>query len=43
MKNLLEYLKANPTHRLFGEWLIPHRLRTYRDDAWKRFYVFDVC
>ena len=40
--NLSEYLKANPTHRLYGEWLVPHALRTYRDDAWKNFYVFDV-
>lgn len=38
-----EYLKANPTHRLFGEWLVPHSLKTYREDAWRRFYVFDVA
>ena len=31
-----------PNLRLYGEWLVPHSLRTYRDDAWKRFYVFDV-
>jgi hypothetical protein len=40
--SLSEYLKANPSHRLYGEWLVPHALRTYRDDAWKNFYVFDV-
>lgn len=28
--------------RLFGEWLVPHTLKTYRDDAWRKFYVFDV-
>jgi hypothetical protein len=28
--------------RIFGEWLVPHSLKTYREDAWKRFYVFDV-
>lgn len=39
---LMNYLLENPTHRLFGEWLVPHSLKTYRDDAWKRFYVFDV-
>ena len=27
---------------LYGEWLVPHSLQTYRDDAWRRFYVFDV-
>ena len=37
------YLEKHPTHRLFGEWLVPHSLKTYRDDAWRRFYVFDVC
>lgn len=25
-----------------GEWLVPHTLKTYRDDVWRRFYVFDV-
>ena len=28
--------------RLYGEWLVPHTLKTYRDDVWHRFYVFDV-
>lgn len=37
------YLQKHPDHRLFGEWLVPHSLKTYRDDAWRRFYVFDVC
>jgi hypothetical protein len=41
--SIKSYLEENPTHRLFGEWLIPHSLNTYRGDAWKRFYVFDVC
>lgn len=39
---IIEYLKENPTHRLFGEWLVPHSLRTYREDAWRKFYIFDV-
>lgn len=38
-----EYLKKHPTHRLFGEWLVPHTIRTYREEAWRKFYVFDVC
>lgn len=42
-ERIMAYLKAHPTHRLFGEWLVPHSLKTYRDDAWRRFYVFDVC
>lgn len=24
------------------EWLVPHSLRTYRDNAWKKYYIFDV-
>lgn len=41
--NLLAYLLENPTHRLFGEWLVPHSLKTYRSEAWRKFYVFDVA
>lgn len=40
--NLKAYLLANPTHRLYGEWLVPHTLKTYRQDAWRRFWIFDV-
>jgi hypothetical protein len=29
-------------HHIFGEWLVPHSLKTYKGDAWRRFYVFDV-
>jgi len=32
----------NCKYRLYGEWLVPHSLKTYREDAWRRFYVFDV-
>lgn len=41
-KNILSYLQAHPTHRLYGEFLVPHTLRTYREDAWRKFYIFDV-
>jgi len=41
--NIIEYLHKHPTHRLYGEWFVPHSLKTYRDDAWRKFYVFDVC
>lgn len=37
------YLAAHPSHRIYGEWLIPHSLKTYRDEAWRKFYIFDVC
>jgi hypothetical protein len=42
-ENIKNYLHKHPTHRLYGEWLKPHTLKTYRDDAWDRFYIFDVC
>lgn len=36
------FFRKHPHWRLFGEWLVPHTLRTYREDAWRKFYVFDV-
>lgn len=36
------YFAEHPAHTLYGEWLVPHSLKTYRDDAWRKFYVFDV-
>ncbi|MFW6272302.1 MAG: RNA ligase family protein [bacterium] len=41
-QNLVAYLKENPTHILYGEWLVPHSLKTYKETAWRNFYVFDV-
>lgn len=40
--DLLAYLKSNPFHIIYGEWLVGHTLRTYQEDAWKKFYVFDI-
>jgi hypothetical protein len=39
---VLMYIMANNDHVLYGEWLVPHTLKTYQDDAWRKFYVFDV-
>lgn len=36
------YFEKHPYHILYGEWLVPHTLKTYRKDAWNKFYVFDV-
>lgn len=41
--DIKRYMRRHPHHRLYGEWLVPHSLKTYREDAWRRFYVFDVC
>lgn len=36
------FLQECPHLRLYGEWLVPHTLKCYREDAWRRFWVFDV-
>ena len=36
------YLEEFPDHHIYGEWLVPHSLKTYRVDAWRQFYVFDI-
>lgn len=40
--NIKKFLSENPGLRLFGEWLVPHSLKTYKENAWRNFYVFDV-
>lgn len=37
------FFEKYPNLRLYGEWLIPHTLKTYEDSAWNKFYIFDVC
>ena len=37
-----DLLLENPNLKLYGEWLVPNTLKTYTDEAWRRFYVFDV-
>ncbi len=41
-ENIIKFFSAHPNLRLMGEWLVPHSLKTYKDDAWRKFYVFDV-
>ncbi|MGE5626464.1 MAG: RNA ligase family protein [Actinomycetes bacterium] len=41
--NFMRFFEDYPHLKLFGEWLVPHTLRTYRPDAWQNFYVFDVA
>jgi len=38
----LAFFNEFPTVILYGEWLVPHTLKTYRDNTWYKFYVFDV-
>jgi ATP-dependent RNA circularization protein (DNA/RNA ligase family) len=39
---ITKFLAHYPNLRMYGEFLIPHTLKTYDDSAWKKFYVFDV-
>ena len=39
---ILNMARAFPNYRFYGEWLVPHSLKTYRGDAWEKFYLFDV-
>lgn len=34
--------EQNPRLIFYGEWLVPHTLKTYREGAWRKFWVFDV-
>lgn len=27
---------------VYGEWMVPHTLKTYRPEVWRRFWIFDV-
>lgn len=41
-ENLVEAARFHRNYRFYGEWLVPHSLKTYRDDTWRKFYLFDV-
>lgn len=40
--NLSRFYGAYSHLRLYGEWLVPHTLKTYQENAWRKFWVFDV-
>ncbi len=40
--SVLKVLEERPCWHIYGEWLVPHTLKTYREDAWRKFWVFDV-
>lgn len=37
-----EFLRAFPGLRLYGEWMVPHTVRSYVPGVWNRWFVFDV-
>lgn len=40
-EGILNYLNDNPTHTLYGEWLVKHTI-DYNATAYKKFYLFDI-
>lgn len=40
--NLCNFFGEFPQAILYGEWLVKHSFKQYDDDAWRKFYVFDV-
>lgn len=42
VEELTAYLKKFPNRTIYGEWLVPHTIKRYAADAWKKFYIFDV-
>lgn len=41
-QNICDFISMYYNLRLYGEWLVPHSLKTYVDSAWRDFYIFDV-
>ena len=41
-ENIKAFFEKYPQYRLYGEWLVPHTIKTYNNNAWRKFYVFDV-
>lgn len=40
--NYAHFLVTHPHLTLYGEWLVPHVIKTYVPEAWRKFYIFDV-
>lgn len=38
----MAFFERFPAHIIYGEWLIPHTIKYYREDAWHKFYAFDI-
>lgn len=42
VEKFAKFFATFPELVLYGEWLVPHTLKTYRGNAWREFWVFDV-
>ena len=40
--NIRRFLRDFPGIRLYGEWMVPHTVRSYVPEVWNRWFVFDV-
>lgn len=36
------FFAQNPHLIVYGEWLVPHTVKDYLPEAWRKFYVFDM-
>lgn len=41
-QEIIDLLHTNPEFIVYGEWLVPHTIKGYKKDAWRKFWVFDV-
>ena len=41
-EQLIEFFRNYPELIIYCEWLVPHSLKTYRNNAWNQFYIFDI-
>lgn len=41
-QQLHHYLSRHPNYIIYGEWLVPHTIKRYNSDSWKKLYLFDV-
>lgn len=41
-ESLRQLLSENPNWIIYGEWMVPHTLKTYREEVWRKFWIFDV-
>lgn len=41
-EKLVKVFEKHPDWNIYGEWLVPHTLKSYRESAWRKFWIFDV-
>jgi len=38
----LKFFEKYPRHIIYGEWLVKHTVWFYRENAWRKFYAYDI-